>query len=178
VANFTFVARDLTTNKAAHINPLAPETDEEKALFAEGEARDAARKRERQQRGVGKNEALSKEYRDRLEAFLAAGRTMLELPALADRNRWAECENTQNVVNHVFLFFCLLFRSRDSLWLRDCAILRLMLKLSTVLKLTIRSCSRLQTVSITPADRPDRLGISYKVQILMQPLVNKLGDIT
>lgn len=137
MANFTFVARDLTTNKAAQINPLAPETDEEKALFAEGEARDAARKRERQQRGVGRNEALSKEYRDRLEAFLAAGRTMLELPALADRNRWAGCENTHNVVKYVSLFFCLLFRSRDSLWLRDCATPGLILKLSTVFELPL-----------------------------------------
>ncbi|GAQ88735.1 Acyl-CoA thioesterase [Klebsormidium nitens] len=85
VANFTFVARDITTNKAAAINPLAPDTAEEKALFAEGEARDAARK-VRRKSGAGKDEALTKEQRDRMEAFLAAGRTMLELPALADRN--------------------------------------------------------------------------------------------
>ena len=86
VANFTFVARDITTNKAAAINPLAPDTAEEKALFAEGEARNAARKAQRKS-SAHKDEALSNEQKERMEAFLAAGRTMLELPALADRNR-------------------------------------------------------------------------------------------
>jgi hypothetical protein len=43
-ANFTFVARSPHTGKAATINPLAPVTDGDKALWEEGERKAAARK--------------------------------------------------------------------------------------------------------------------------------------
>lgn len=47
VANFTFVARDSETKKAAPVNPLAPETDEEKRLFDRAEKRNELKKQQR-----------------------------------------------------------------------------------------------------------------------------------
>jgi acyl-coenzyme A thioesterase 9 len=49
VANFTFVARDSDTKKAAPVNPLVPETGEEKRLYEEAEARNELRKWQRKQ---------------------------------------------------------------------------------------------------------------------------------
>eukprot|EP00897_Mesotaenium_endlicherianum_P010863 jgi/Mesen1/9805/ME000007S09857 len=61
-ARFTFVARDAKTNRAAAVNPLRPETPEERLLYSQGEAR------------------------ARLRALLEEGRVMAELPALAARD--------------------------------------------------------------------------------------------
>jgi len=49
VANFTFVARDSETKKAAPVNQLVPETEEEKRLYALGEARNELKKQQRKQ---------------------------------------------------------------------------------------------------------------------------------
>jgi len=49
VANFTFVARDSETKKAAPVNQLVPETEEEKRLYAQGEARNELKKQQRKQ---------------------------------------------------------------------------------------------------------------------------------
>lgn len=48
-ATFTMVARDRATRKAAEVNRLVPQTDDEKAIFDKG----AARKRQRQVRREG-----------------------------------------------------------------------------------------------------------------------------
>ena len=49
-ANFTFVARDRTTGKAAPINTLRPTTDAEAAAFDEADARVARQKAARKSR--------------------------------------------------------------------------------------------------------------------------------
>lgn len=87
-ANFTFVARDSMTGKSAPVNRLSPETEKEKQLFAEREARDKLRKRKREeQKGVFENgiNKLRVEA-ERLNSLLAEGRVFSDLPALADRD--------------------------------------------------------------------------------------------
>uniref|UniRef100_A0A0E0ETW0 HotDog ACOT-type domain-containing protein n=1 Tax=Oryza meridionalis TaxID=40149 RepID=A0A0E0ETW0_9ORYZ len=87
-ANFTFVARDSMTGKSAPVNRLSPETDKEKQLFAEREARDKLRKRKREeQKGVFEN-GINKLHAEaeRLNGLLAEGRVFSDLPALADRD--------------------------------------------------------------------------------------------
>ncbi len=49
IANFKFVARDSKTKKAALVNQLVPESEEEKQLYLEAEARDEYRKQHRKQ---------------------------------------------------------------------------------------------------------------------------------
>ena len=88
-ADFTFVARDSVTNKGAAVNPLVPETDEQKALFertAERVERKKARMRlERTSGGV--DGALSPELAESKRLFVdeatRAARALRELPALA-----------------------------------------------------------------------------------------------
>uniref|UniRef100_A0A0D9XFQ0 HotDog ACOT-type domain-containing protein n=1 Tax=Leersia perrieri TaxID=77586 RepID=A0A0D9XFQ0_9ORYZ len=87
-ANFTFVARDSMTGKSAPVNRLSPETEKEKQLYVEREARDKLRKRKREeQKGVLENglHKLRVEA-ERLNALLAEGRVFSDLPALADRD--------------------------------------------------------------------------------------------
>lgn len=86
IANFTFVARDSITKKAAQINRLTPETEEEKKLFQEGETRDAMRKHQRG--GASDVSKAAKAVQDdlRLKALLTEGRVLREMPTLADRN--------------------------------------------------------------------------------------------
>ncbi|KNA22082.1 hypothetical protein SOVF_037270 [Spinacia oleracea] len=81
-ANFIFVARDSKTRKAASVNRLAPETETEKLLFEEAEARSKLRKRKggQNKRGYADGEM------DRLVALLSEGRIFCDMPALADRN--------------------------------------------------------------------------------------------
>ncbi|CAH8352182.1 unnamed protein product [Eruca vesicaria subsp. sativa] len=81
-ANFIFVARDSKTGKAAPINRLSPETDLEKVLFEEAEARNNLRKKKR---GGERKEFENGEY-NKLGALLAEGRIFSDMPALADRN--------------------------------------------------------------------------------------------
>ncbi|CAN1236023.1 Acyl-coenzyme A thioesterase 2, chloroplastic [Linum grandiflorum] len=84
-ANFIFVARDSQTGKAAHVNRLVPETNQEKLLFEEAEARSNLRKRKRVVDDDRKDVDGSGEI-SRLKALLAEGRVFCDMPALADRN--------------------------------------------------------------------------------------------
>ncbi|XP_017630464.1 acyl-coenzyme A thioesterase 2, chloroplastic isoform X1 [Gossypium arboreum] len=79
-ANFIFVARDSKTGKAAAVNRLSPETEREKFLFEEAEARSKLRKKKRVDRRKLKNGEVNQ-----LEALLAEGRIFCDMPALADR---------------------------------------------------------------------------------------------
>lgn len=80
-ANFIFVARDSKTGKAAAVNRLSPETESQKFLFEEAEARSKFRKKKRVDRRELENGEVN-----RLEALLAEGRIFCDMPALADRN--------------------------------------------------------------------------------------------
>ncbi|XP_024365857.1 acyl-coenzyme A thioesterase 2, chloroplastic isoform X3 [Physcomitrium patens] len=86
IANFTFVARDWKTHKAALVNHLVPQTEEEKQLFAMGSARDAHRKKLRLEHQEASTSPFTKQYNDRLAQLLREGRVLCEMPALADRN--------------------------------------------------------------------------------------------
>lgn len=81
-ANFIFVARDSKTGKAAPVNRLSPQTDHEKFLFEEAEARNNLRKRKQ---GGDRRESENGEV-NRLNALLAEGRVFCDMPALADRD--------------------------------------------------------------------------------------------
>lgn len=81
-ANFIFVARDSKTGKAATVNRLSPETEREKSLFEEAEARNNLKKRKR----VANRREIENEHENRLEALLAEGRIFCDMPALADRD--------------------------------------------------------------------------------------------
>eukprot|EP00258_Populus_trichocarpa_P011956 XP_002321229.3 acyl-coenzyme A thioesterase 9, mitochondrial [Populus trichocarpa] len=81
-ANFIFVARDSKTGKAAPVNRLSPETEKERLLFEEAEARSKLRKR----KSVEKRKEIQNGEANRLEALLAEGRIFCDMPALADRN--------------------------------------------------------------------------------------------
>ncbi|XP_024376061.1 acyl-coenzyme A thioesterase 2, chloroplastic isoform X2 [Physcomitrium patens] len=70
IANFTFVARDWRTQKAAPVNHLVPQTEEEKQLFAMGAARDAHRKKLRMGNQLSSTSPFAKEYNDRLTQIL------------------------------------------------------------------------------------------------------------
>jgi acyl-coenzyme A thioesterase 9 len=70
IANFTFVARDWKTQKAAPVNYLVPQTEDEKQLFALGAARDAHRKKLRMESSAGASSLFSKQYNDRLTQVL------------------------------------------------------------------------------------------------------------
>lgn len=87
-SRFNFVARDAKTNKAAPVNRLEPETEEERAMFRDGEARDAARKAVRAQQAAAGLQTHPKSAATdaRLKALLEEGRIMCEMPALADRD--------------------------------------------------------------------------------------------
>ncbi|KAK9082782.1 hypothetical protein Scep_029253 [Stephania cephalantha] len=80
-ANFTFVARDSKTGKSAPVNRLLPETEQEKKLWEEAEARDQQRKKLR-----GLKKGLPNGDTERLQALLAEGRVFCDMPALANRD--------------------------------------------------------------------------------------------
>ncbi|XVE72642.1 hypothetical protein DITRI_Ditri11bG0054400 [Diplodiscus trichospermus] len=80
-ANFIFVARDSKTGKAAPVNRLSPETEHEKFLFEEAEARSKLRKKKTVDRREFENGEVN-----RLKALLAEGRVLCDMPALADRD--------------------------------------------------------------------------------------------
>lgn len=81
-ANFIFVARDSQTELAAPVNRLLPETEKEKKLFEEAEARNELRKRKRGEDG----RAFGCHEVGRLKELLTEGRIFCDMPALADRN--------------------------------------------------------------------------------------------
>lgn len=76
------MARDSQTGKAALVNRLSPETEEEKRLFEGAEARSKLRKRKNR----GDMWGLENGDVNRLDALLAEGRIFCDMPALADRN--------------------------------------------------------------------------------------------
>ncbi|KAI9111137.1 hypothetical protein K1719_017748 [Acacia pycnantha] len=80
-ANFIFVARDSKTRKAAPVNRLAPETEQEKVLFEQAEARNNLKKKKR-----GEKRDFESGEVNRLKALLAEGRIFCDMPALADRD--------------------------------------------------------------------------------------------
>ncbi|KAJ6687016.1 ACYL-COA THIOESTERASE [Salix purpurea] len=81
-ANFIFVARDSQTGKAASVNRLSPETEQEKLLFEEAEASSKLRKKKK----VEEKKEFENGEVNRLEALLAEGRIFCDMPALADRD--------------------------------------------------------------------------------------------
>ncbi|KAG8371637.1 hypothetical protein BUALT_Bualt13G0108900 [Buddleja alternifolia] len=81
-ANFIFVARDYKTRKAAPVNRLIPETEQEKLLYEAAEARNTLRKRKFKE---DRKEIENGEVK-RFEALLAEGRIFCDMPALADRD--------------------------------------------------------------------------------------------
>ncbi|KAI8574165.1 hypothetical protein RHMOL_Rhmol01G0333300 [Rhododendron molle] len=81
-ANFIFVARDSKTGKGAPVNRLSPETEREKLLYKEAEARQESRK----QKNVNDRKEIENGEVNRLEALLAEGRIFCDIPALADRD--------------------------------------------------------------------------------------------
>ncbi|RZR99640.1 hypothetical protein BHM03_00029216 [Ensete ventricosum] len=87
-ATFIFVARDSKTGKSAPVNRLLPETEQEKSLFNEAEARDKVRKgkREEQKRTFENGGHSLHADIKRLKTLLAEGRVFCDLPALADRD--------------------------------------------------------------------------------------------
>ena len=64
------------------MNRISPETDREKLLYEEAEARSNLRKRKG---GYDRKEIENREV-NRLEALLTEGRIFCDMPALADRN--------------------------------------------------------------------------------------------
>lgn len=76
------MARDSKTRKAAPVNRISPESEIEKLLFDDAEARSKFRKRKR---GQNTREHANGEI-NRLEALLSEGRIFCDMPALADRN--------------------------------------------------------------------------------------------
>jgi len=84
-SNFTFVARDPKTGKAAEINSLRVSTPEEKARFELGRQRDAARKAKREQsRKNIMGRALDEEGISAAFELLRLGTTLRTMPTLAD----------------------------------------------------------------------------------------------
>ncbi|BBN07940.1 acyl-coenzyme A thioesterase 9 [Marchantia polymorpha subsp. ruderalis] len=86
IANFTFVARDSVTKKAAQVNRLQPESVAEKKLFQEGEGRDERRKARMKDLSEGMRVGKVPYDAQKMQALLREGRVLIEMPTLADRN--------------------------------------------------------------------------------------------
>ncbi|KAL2920771.1 Acyl-coenzyme A thioesterase 9 mitochondrial [Bienertia sinuspersici] len=82
VANFTFVARDSKTGKSAPINQISPESEQEKLLWEQAEARNKMRKIKRAEH----QSKIDNQDVSRINEVLAEGRVFVDLPALADRD--------------------------------------------------------------------------------------------
>lgn len=76
------MARDSKTGKAAPVNRLSPETEQEKLLYEQAELRSGLRKKKKgeDKRGIENGNV------NRLEALLAEGRIFCDMPALANRD--------------------------------------------------------------------------------------------
>lgn len=85
MAIFRFVARDSQSGKSAPVNQLAPQSQEEKQLFAQGQTYDERQKKRRMQHIVN-NGLKSPHDSQRLQVLLAEGRVLKDMPALADKN--------------------------------------------------------------------------------------------
>lgn len=94
-ANFIFVARDSKTGKASPVNRLSPQTEREKLLYAEAEARTKVRKSKQSHITKGLENG---EDKHRLATLLGEGRIFCDMPALADRNaillKYTQLENS------------------------------------------------------------------------------------
>ena len=87
-ANFNFVARDLKIPKSAPVNRLVPQTEQEKVMVAEGEARDMIRKKERQRQGKEFEEGHRMHGDgERLKYLLREGCVLCGMPTLVDREK-------------------------------------------------------------------------------------------
>ncbi|KAK8460165.1 hypothetical protein SEVIR_2G285600v4 [Setaria viridis] len=89
----TYVGRSsidiqIEVTQVDQVNRLSPETEREKQLFSEREARDKMRKRKREEQKGGLENGIHKlrAEAERLNALLAEGRVFSDLPALADRD--------------------------------------------------------------------------------------------
>ncbi|KAK9069048.1 hypothetical protein SSX86_013164 [Deinandra increscens subsp. villosa] len=80
-ANFIFVARDSKTGKAAPVNRLSPETEAEKIVYEEADARNRLRKLK-----IVERKGIVNAEKARLDSLLAEGRIFCDMPALADRD--------------------------------------------------------------------------------------------
>ncbi|XP_023743393.1 acyl-coenzyme A thioesterase 2, chloroplastic [Lactuca sativa] len=80
-ANFIFVARDSKTGKAAPVNRLSPQTETEKSLYKEADARNVMRKLKK-----GEKKGIENGEQNRLDSLLAEGRIFCDMPALANRD--------------------------------------------------------------------------------------------
>ncbi|CAH1417963.1 unnamed protein product [Lactuca virosa] len=67
-ANFIFVARDSKTGKAAPVNRLSPQTETEKSLYKEADARNVMRKLKK-----GEKKGIENGEQNRLDSLLAEG---------------------------------------------------------------------------------------------------------
>ncbi|XP_072998656.1 acyl-coenzyme A thioesterase 2, chloroplastic [Typha latifolia] len=87
-ANFTFVARDSKMGKSAPVNRLLPESEQEKLLFKEREARDKLKKKKREEQRKGIENGGHNFHGEvaRLNNLLSEGRIFCDFPALADRH--------------------------------------------------------------------------------------------
>lgn len=86
-ASFTFVARDRKTNKAANVNPLVPETEEEKRLFESGETKSQEKKQLRSLKSTGlfstqaaENTALTQKAEELATNLLKQASVLLHIP--------------------------------------------------------------------------------------------------
>lgn len=77
------MARDSNTGKSAPVNPISPESEQEKILWEEAEKRNKLRKKKRIEQ---KTERGNEEVSERIKALLVEGRIFCDLPALADRD--------------------------------------------------------------------------------------------
>ncbi|EFN56025.1 hypothetical protein CHLNCDRAFT_145453 [Chlorella variabilis] len=87
-ALFTFVARDMLTNRPHPISPLHPKTRQEREQFCE---REVINQRRKEARAAAKGstslqQAASLEEARWAEQLLAVAKTKMDLPALADSN--------------------------------------------------------------------------------------------
>lgn len=76
------MARDSKTGKAAPVNRLSPETETEKILYEEAEARNKLRKLQK----VSKKGVEETGEKTRLDLLLTEGRIFCDMPALANRD--------------------------------------------------------------------------------------------
>lgn len=76
------MARDYKTGKAAPVNRIIPETEQEKLLYEAAEATSRVRKRKERD----EDREIENGERNRFEALLAQGRIFCDMPALADRD--------------------------------------------------------------------------------------------
>lgn len=82
-ANFTFVARDVTTGKSCKINRLQPESEEEKRLFQAADDKITAMKAARKAGKRGSTHELDANSAAMARELLDQGRLLQDMPGLA-----------------------------------------------------------------------------------------------